>query len=54
MKPILQKSFMDLHECKTIEHYTALRIANGRASKQRKEDKTAIFFAIKVLHLQMV
>ena len=46
MKPILQKSFMDIHECKTIEHYTALRIANGRASKQRKEDKTAIFYAI--------
>ena len=46
MKPILQKSFMDLHECNTIEHYVNLRILNNRATKQRKEDKKAIFYAI--------
>ena len=46
MKPILQKSFMDLHECNTIEHYVNLRILNNRVTKQRKEDKKAIFYAI--------
>tara|TARA_Y100000361_G_C11159882_1_gene346551 strand:+ start:854 stop:1450 length:597 start_codon:yes stop_codon:yes gene_type:complete len=44
MKPILQKSFMDTHECQTIEHYLNLRIQNKRAIKQK--DKRGMFYIV--------
>lgn len=46
MKPILQKSFMDLHECDTLEHYVNLRISNNLATRREKQDQKSVFYAI--------
>ena len=41
MKPFIQKSFIDLHECDIISQYVELLDRNNRLSKVIKKNGTA-------------